>query len=76
VIGIRKGLTDPMVGLLMGQTAENLAFRFGTRRGWTSLRRARNACSPRKRPGTTTASRAAVRRGGKLYAQDDGVRED
>ena len=29
VIGIMKGLTDPMVGLLMGQTAENLAHRFG-----------------------------------------------
>src|SRR6266849_10337766 len=28
VIGIMKGLTDPMVGLLMGQTAENLAYRF------------------------------------------------
>src|SRR5215471_2230219 len=28
VIGLMKGLTDPMVGLLMGQTAENLAFRF------------------------------------------------
>jgi acetyl-CoA C-acetyltransferase len=32
VIGIMKGLTDPMVGLLMGQTAENLAHRFGIRR--------------------------------------------
>ena len=32
VIGIMKGLTDPMVGLLMGQTAENLAFRFGITR--------------------------------------------
>ena len=29
VIGIMKGLTDPYVGLLMGQTAENLAYRFG-----------------------------------------------
>src|SRR3990172_13264434 len=29
VIGIMKGLTDPMVGLLMGQTAENLAHWFG-----------------------------------------------
>ena len=28
VIGIMKGLTDPMVGLLMGQTAENLAWKF------------------------------------------------
>jgi acetyl-CoA C-acetyltransferase len=27
-----KGLTDPMVGLLMGQTAENLAYRFGITR--------------------------------------------
>src|SRR5216110_2765082 len=33
IIGIMKGLTDPMVGLLMGQTAENLAFRFGITRG-------------------------------------------
>jgi acetyl-CoA C-acetyltransferase len=32
VIGIMKGLTDPMVGLLMGQTAENVAFRFGITR--------------------------------------------
>ncbi len=32
VIGIMKGLTDPMVGLLMGQTAENLAYRFGITR--------------------------------------------
>jgi hypothetical protein len=26
VIGLMKGLTDPVVGLLMGQTAENLAW--------------------------------------------------
>ena len=32
VIGIMKGLTDPMVGLLMGQTAENLAWKFGISR--------------------------------------------
>jgi acetyl-CoA C-acetyltransferase len=32
VIAIMKGLTDPMVGLLMGQTAENLAQRFGITR--------------------------------------------
>lgn len=28
VIGILRGLTDPVVGLSMGQTAENLAYRF------------------------------------------------
>src|SRR5512141_900373 len=32
VLGIMKGLTDPMVGLLMGQTAEDLAYRFGITR--------------------------------------------
>ena len=32
IIGIMRGLTDPVVGLMMGQTAENLAFRFGIAR--------------------------------------------
>ncbi len=32
VIGIMKGLTDPNVGLIMGQTAENLAYKFGITR--------------------------------------------
>ena len=36
VIALMKGLTDPKVGLLMGQTAENIAFRFGiTAPRWT-----------------------------------------
>jgi len=29
VIGLLRGLTDPVVGLSMGQTAENIAYRFG-----------------------------------------------
>ena len=32
VIGLLRGLTDPVVGLSMGQTAENLAHRFGISR--------------------------------------------
>ncbi|MFQ5468854.1 MAG: acetyl-CoA C-acetyltransferase [Gammaproteobacteria bacterium] len=32
VIGLLRGLTDPVVGLSMGQTAENLAWRFGISR--------------------------------------------
>ena len=74
-----KGLTDPMVGLLMGQTAENLAFRFGiTRRGDGRVLGAQPpACSRRRRRGTTTARSCRLYdRTGKLYAQDDGVRED
>ena len=37
VVGIMKGLTDPMVGLLMGQTAENVAHKFGITRSWDTL---------------------------------------
>src|SRR3954471_22378300 len=33
VIALMKGLTDPNVGLMMGQTAENLAYCFGITRG-------------------------------------------
>lgn len=32
VIGLLRGLTDPVVGLSMGQTAENLAYRFNISR--------------------------------------------
>lgn len=33
IIALLKGLKDPLVGLSMGQTAENLAYRFGIDRG-------------------------------------------
>jgi acetyl-CoA C-acetyltransferase len=79
VIGIMKGLTDPMVGLMMGQTAENLAFRFGiTRRvmddfAAQSLRRVLGA----QKAGYFNDEIAPLfDRDGKLYASDDGVRED
>ncbi|HQU16335.1 MAG: acetyl-CoA acetyltransferase [Chromatiales bacterium 21-64-14] len=32
IIGLLRGLTDPVVGLSMGQTAENVAYRFGISR--------------------------------------------
>ena len=32
VIGLMRGLTDPVVNLMMGQTAENLAWKFGISR--------------------------------------------
>ena len=75
-----KGLTDPMVGLLMGQTAENLAFRFGITRardGRVRGRAATAACWRRRRPATTTREVVPLYdKAGKLYAADDGVRED
>ena len=79
VIGLMKGLTDPMVGLLMGQTAENLAYRFGI------TRREMDEFSARSHQRVLAAQKAGhyanevvplFDRTGKLYAADDGVRED
>ncbi len=79
VIGLMKGLTDPIVGLLMGQTAENLAFRFGITRAEMDV------LSARSHQRVLTAQKAGhfdrelvplYDAAGKLYAADDGVRED
>ena len=79
VIGLMKGLTDPIVGLLMGQTAENVAFRFGI------TRQEMDAYSARSHARVLAAQKAGhfarelvplYDRDGKLYAADDGVRED
>jgi len=79
VIGLMKGLTDPMVGLLMGQTAENLAYRFHI------TRREMDEFSARSHQKVLAAQKAGRFDGeivplydaaGKVYAADDGVRED
>ena len=79
IIGIMKGLTDPMVGLLMGQTAENLAFRFGiTRREMDefSAESHRRVLAAQKAGYFDTEIVPLYDRDGKLYPADDGVRED
>jgi acetyl-CoA C-acetyltransferase len=79
IIGIMKGLTDPMVGLLMGQTAENLAFRFGiTRREMDefSAESHRRALAAQKAGYFDGEIVPLYDRDGKLYPADDGVRED
>src|SRR4029450_7983950 len=79
VIGLMKGLTDPVVGLLMGQTAENLAFRFGI------TRREMDDFAARSHQRVLAAQKAGhfeheivplYDRNGTLYAMDDGVRDD
>jgi acetyl-CoA C-acetyltransferase len=79
VIGLMKGLTDPVAGLLMGQTAENLAFRFGI------SRREMDAFAASSHARVLAAQRQGhfareivplYDRAGNLYAADDGVRED
>src|SRR5712672_914907 len=82
VIGIMKGLTDPMVGLLMGQTAENLAHRFGITRAQMDAFSVR---SHQRVAAAQAAGHLAPGGGevealyddkGKAYALDDGVRSD
>ena len=74
-----KGLTDPMVGLLMGQTAENLAFRFGiTRREMDEFSaKSHQRVLAAQKDGHFTGEIAPLFDGeGNLYEKDDGVRED
>jgi len=82
VIGIMKGLTDPMVGLLMGQTAENLAHRFGITRAQMDayavrshqrLARAQDEGALKAGGGEVEALYDAK---GNAYGLDDGVRRD
>ena len=79
VIGLMKGLTDPVVGLLMGQTAENLAWRFGITRAEMDAYSARShqRVLAAQREGRYAGEIVALYdRGGSAYPADDGVRED
>ena len=78
VIGLMKGLTDPVNGLLMGQTAENLAWKFGIDR------QQMDAFAVRSHQ-RVLAGRAAGHYGeivqvvddkGNIHSEDDGVRAD
>ncbi|MCB1961118.1 MAG: acetyl-CoA C-acetyltransferase [Rhodocyclaceae bacterium] len=78
VIGIVKGLTDPICGQLMGQTAENLAYRFGI------SREQMDDFAARSHQRVLTAQAAGhfdeivplIDRDGTVHALDDGVRAD
>jgi acetyl-CoA C-acetyltransferase len=81
VIGIMKGLTDPMVGLLMGQTAENLAYRFGITRAEMdafSVRSHQRVLQAQSggwlAPGGGEVE--AVYDAAEVFSLDDGVRKD
>src|SRR5689334_16877185 len=79
VIGLMKGLTDPVVGLLMGQTAENLAYRFGiTRREMDEFaaRSHQRVLAAQKAGHFATEIAPLFDRDGNLFDTDDGVRED
>ena len=82
VIGIMKGLTDPMVGLLMGQTAENLAHRFGITRAQMDEYsvRSHQRVAKAQEEGTLAPGGGEVEAlfdaKGNTYPLDDGVRKD
>jgi len=79
VIGIMKGLTDPVVGQLMGQTAENLAHRFGISRDEMDeyAMHSHQRVSQAQRAGHFDAELVPLfESDGTLHAADDGVRPD
>lgn len=79
VIGLERGLTDPVTDLSMGQTAEVIGHAFGISReaadayAQESHRRLTRAQTEGFLKGEVVAS---VTRRGKLYDHDDGVRPD
>jgi acetyl-CoA C-acetyltransferase len=79
VIALMKGLTDPICGLLMGQTAENLAYRFGITRQEmdTYAARSHQRVLEAQKAGYFADEIVPIYDdNGTLYAADDGVRED
>ncbi len=78
VIGLIKGLTDPIVGLNMGQTAENLAYKFNISReemdifANNSNLKTANAYANNLMDEVTPI----IDKNGKIYAEDNGFRSD
>lgn len=79
IFGLLQGLTDPVVGLSMGQTAENLAWRFGIGR------EAMDAYAMRSHQRLAEAVETGLLEDeivpvydaqGRLYDRDDGLRAD
>ena len=79
VISILKGLTDPVVGLSMGQTAENLAHRFGITRQDMDLFASRShvrAAHAQEQGRFANELAPLIDSKGTVYDRDDGVRAD
>jgi acetyl-CoA C-acetyltransferase len=79
VIGIVKGLTDPVVGLMMGQTAENLAWRFNIGReemDTFSVRSHQRLAAAHDAGNFDGEMVPLVEESGAVHAADDGLRRD
>ncbi len=79
VIGLLKGLTDPVVGISMGQTAENLAYKFNITRtemdSFSARSHARSIAAQNQHAFKAELT-PVIDAKGALYAEDDGVRAD
>ncbi|MGE0233469.1 MAG: acetyl-CoA C-acetyltransferase [Flavobacteriaceae bacterium] len=79
VIGLERGLTDPITELNMGQTAEILAFRFGISREQadTYAMESHHRLARAQKEGWLKGEvEPAFDRSGNAYENDDGVRPD
>lgn len=78
IIGLIRGLTDPVVGLSMGQTAENIANRFGINREQmdTYASRSHQRLAAAQDNKFLDEIEAIYDTRGHAYADDDGVRRD
>lgn len=78
VIGLLKGLTDPTVGLSMGQTAENLATRFGIDRAQMDAYavQSHKRLAQAQTEGFLDEIEAIYDTRGNFYELDDGVRPE
>lgn len=78
IIALLRGLTDPIVGMNMGQTAEEVAFRFNISReqmdefASASHQRLARAYAEGRMEEVTPI----IDTKGRLYSQDDGIRAD
>jgi acetyl-CoA C-acetyltransferase len=78
VIALLKGLTDPVVGLNMGQTAEQIAYRFGITRAQMDQFALESHLKLHQAQQDNELSEVVpiYDSGGKVYDLDDGVRPD
>lgn len=77
VIGLLKGLTDPVVGMSMGQTAEELAYRFSISRADMDRYASRSHARALQRDAVAMETIVPlVAADGQVFTDDDGIRAD
>ena len=78
IIGLLRGLTDPVVGLSMGQTAENIAHRFNIDRLTmdTFAVQSHQRLAAAQEAGFLDEIEALYDKNGNVFLNDDGVRTD